>query len=126
VRRLELTHSAEDDLVGIFDRSAEAFGARARRRYEALVATALRDLTAHPSCAGSLDRPELGRGVRTYHLRYCRARGKASGAQVRNHRHLLAYEFDDERILVLRVLHDAMDLARHIPESEAGEGLDSP
>lgn len=121
MRRLELTLSAQADLAAIFDTSFASFGAQARRRYEAIIEAALGDLLADSLCVGSLDRPELGPKVRTYHLRYCRGWGKRKAGLVGNPRHLLAYEFDDERVLVLRVLHDAMELTRHLPPSEPEE-----
>lgn len=123
MRALDLTLFAEADLAAVFRHSEEIFGARARRRYETILGIALDDLKADPCCLGSLGRPELGPGTRIYHLRHCRARAKSSGDGIGNPRHLLVYEFDDERILVLRVLHDAMDLARHLPRSEPGETL---
>ncbi len=87
----------------------------ARRRYEALFVVAFIDLQTDAVCVGSLDRPELGEAIRTYHLRSCRGRAKIEGASVGQPRHLIVYEYDDERVLVLRVLHDSMELAQHIP-----------
>lgn len=114
MRRLDITIAAQVDLADIFDRSVEVFGARARRRYEALVDVAIGDLLIDPLRLGSLNRPELAPNLRTYHLRYSRVRLKRRGSVVVNPRHLLAYEFDEKRLLILRVLHDAMDLARHV------------
>jgi toxin ParE1/3/4 len=114
LRRLEVSIAAEIDLADIFDRSAEAFGMRARRRYERLVDAALDDLLANPVRLGSVHRPELGADLHTYHLRHSRARLKASGPAVGVPRHLFAYEFDETRLLILRVLHDAMDPLRHL------------
>ncbi len=113
-RRLELTIAAQVDLTDIFHRSAEVFGARARSRYEALVAAALADLLIDPLRPGSVDRPELAPNLRTYHLRNARARSRTKGSAVGKPRHLIAYEFDEARLLILRVLHDAMDLSRHV------------
>ena len=113
-----MTLSAQADLAAIFDTSVASFGVQARRRYEAIIEVALGDLLADPLCVGSLDRPELGPKVRTYHLRYCRGRGKGKAGLVGSPRHLLAYEFDGDRVLVLRVLHDAMELARHLPPDD--------
>jgi toxin ParE1/3/4 len=115
LRALDLALLAEADLASIFRHSGEVFGAQALRRYEAVVDIALEDLRADPCCLGSLDRPEFGPGTRTYHLRHCRTRARGRGGRIANPRHLLVYEFDDERVLVMRVLHDAMDLARHLP-----------
>jgi toxin ParE1/3/4 len=112
VLRLEITLLAEVDLAEIFNTSAEDFGPLARRRYEDLVGAAFADLLADPLRLGSLDRPELRPNLRTYHLRYSRARSRAKG-RVAKPRHLIAYKVDETRVLILRVLHDAMDLGRH-------------
>jgi len=121
LRALDLTLVAETDLASVLRHSEEVFGARARRRYESVIDTVLADLRADPCCLGSLGRPELGPGTRTYHLRLCRARAKGGGDKVGNPRHLLVYAFDDERVLILRVPHDAMDLARRLPRNEPDE-----
>ena len=113
MRRLELTKAAEIDLADLLDRSVDMFGLHARRRYEALIEAAFAELRAAPLCLGSLDRPDIGPGLRTYHLRHSRTHLKPRGAVVGHPRHLIAYEFDDTRLLVLRVLHDAMDITRH-------------
>jgi toxin ParE1/3/4 len=118
VRRLEITPSATRDLDVTLEVSASDFGPQARRRYETLIERALGLLRSDPDALGSLDRPELGAGVRTFHLRF--ARGRASAAGVGRPRHLIVYESDDARVLILRVLHDAMDLARHLPGDDTG------
>ena len=118
MRRLEVALAAELDLAAIFDHSTENFGPRARQRYEDLVEAALVDLLADPLRLGSLDRPELAANVRTYHLRHSRPHRKAKGATVSNPRHLIAYEFDESHVLVLRVLHDAIDLASRLDEAD--------
>ena len=114
MRRLELTKAAAIDLADLLGRSVDMFGLHARRRYEALIEAAFAELRANPSCLGSLDRPDIGPGLRTYHLRHSRSHLNPSGAAVGHPRHLIAYEFDDIRVLVLRVLHDAMDITRHL------------
>jgi toxin ParE1/3/4 len=77
---------------------------------------ALRDIAADPERPGSMQRPELSAGARTYHLRFSRGRARASGT-VKNPRHFLLYRRSEEGIIeVARVLHDARDLDRHLPE----------
>jgi toxin ParE1/3/4 len=125
-RDLAFTSTAEQDLADIFDHTAEQFGAASRRRYEALIATALEDLRRDPLRIGTKDRAELGEGVRTYHIRHSRERGLKPDRRVRSPRHILVYQLPDPNsLLVLRVLHEAMDLARHLPtrsrEDEDGE-----
>lgn len=85
------------------------FGASAQRRYERLLSSALVDLLDDPQRINSALRPELGEGVRSYHLRHAR---KHSG--VARPRHLILYRMDDAgTVEVGRVLHDAMELERH-------------
>lgn len=97
----------------------ERFGAVARRRYEALLITGLRDIAADPERIESLARPELGDGVRSYHLRRSRKRARIPEGIVQHPRHLVLY-----RILAIdlvgigRVLHDAMELDRHLPPDD--------
>ena len=86
-----------------------------RLRYEALLSAALRDIAAKPLRAGSVARPEIGYAIRTYHLRHSRARHQ-SGGGVRKPRHYLLYRCLNPEITGIgRVLHDAMDIERHIP-----------
>jgi len=116
-----LTEAARDDMAAILRASAEAFGTRARERYAALPATGLSDLRSDPTRPGSADRPELGAGVRTYHLRHCRSRAGAGGAKVGSPRRLIAYRTEGaDRVVVLRVLHDAMELAAHVGAGVGG------
>jgi toxin ParE1/3/4 len=96
--------------------SEEKFGSRAAQRYRALLKQALGDIAADPERPGSMERPELITGARTYHLRFSRDRARVSGP-VRNPRHFLLYRRNDEGVIeVARVLHDARDLDRHLPE----------
>jgi toxin ParE1/3/4 len=115
-RDLELTFLAQGDIAELLDASVETFGPIARSRYEALIAAAFADVCDDPGRAGSVERPELGEGTRTYHLRHSRNRARTDQGAVAEPRHLLVYELpDDRRVLVLRVLHEAMDLEQHVP-----------
>ena len=61
-------------------------------------------------------RPELGPAIRSYHLRHSRDRAGASEGAVRTLRHLLLYRTVTSGVVgVGRVLHDAMELERHLP-----------
>lgn len=112
---LRLTETAERDIVEILAWSHTTFGEGARRRYERLIATALADLAADPLRAGSLARPELGEGVRSWHLRSSRERARdEAGEVVQRPRHLLIYRPADAWTVIGRVLHDAMELEPHL------------
>jgi toxin ParE1/3/4 len=115
--RFRLSPQAERDIESILAWSQAEFGEKARLRYEALLLRALLDLADSPDRPGSQDRPELAPGARTYHLRHSRDRVKKSTGQVQRPRHFLLFRvLDDGTVEVGRVLHDAMDLARHLPD----------
>jgi hypothetical protein len=69
-----------------------------------------------PERPGSMERPDLMiPGARIYHLVFSRNRVK--GRTVKEPRHVLLYRRrEDDAIEVARVVHDARDLARHLPK----------
>lgn len=118
---IRLTAAAYGDIVDILERSEREFGVDARRRYQHLVSVALKDVGDEPERSGSAARPELGSDVRSWHLRMSRERARTVDGGVRQPRHFILYTIiDDATVGVLRVLHDAMELHRHL-----GEGLPS-
>lgn len=109
------------DIAAILAASAEDFGADARDRYAVLIATGLADLRIDPFRPASAERSEVQVGVRTYHLRHSRGRAAVTGGRVGRPRHLLVYAVIlPDRVVVLRVLHDAMELSGWIAPDEAG------
>jgi len=116
--RYRLSAAAQTDLIDILAWTHEHFGDAARKRYEALIVAALRDVSAQPDRPGSIERPELGDGVRSWHLHLSRERGRTDSGIVRRPRHFLIYRTETDVTVVGRVLHDAMELARHLdPEA---------
>jgi len=108
VRRL-ISAPAKRDMAGVLDWSRESFGADARRRYERLIAPGLVAITAAQNPPGSRPLDAAGVDVRVYHLR--NSRRTTGGLLVREPRHVLVYERPEPGlIVVLRLLHDAMDL----------------
>lgn len=112
MRRYRLTHAAQADIVSILAWSDEQFGEEARKRYEALIVTAIRDAASRTDEIGHAPRPELGDGVFSWHLSQSRAH--MSGRSVRRPRHFLICRRDGDALVIARVLHDAMDLRRHV------------
>lgn len=111
-----LSAAAQADIVDMLAWTHEQFGEAARLRYQSLIVAALRDIAAQPDRPGSIDRPELGSGVRSWHLRL--SRDGAVGGVVRRPRHFVVYRTETSLVVVGRVLHDAMELARHLdPET---------
>ena len=116
--RYQLSDSAQADVVGILAWTHEQFGESARLRYERLIIAALRDVATQPDRPGSIPRPELGVGVRSWHLRLSRTHVAAGAGVVGRPRHFLVYRPDDHVLVVGRILHDAMELARNLdPET---------
>ena len=114
---LRLSQAAEDDIIDILAWSQAQFGEAARRRYQRLIATALRDIASDPAGPGSVARPELGGGVRSRHLRSSREAARGLDGGVARPRHFVIYREVAGQIVVGRVLHDAMELARHLPSA---------
>jgi len=112
-----LTEAAEADIVDVLAWSETQFGSAARIRYERLIVTALIDVATDPARPGSLARPELGPGVRSWHLRGSRERARGADGAVQRPRHFLIYRPDDAALIIIgRVLHDAMEVERYLRE----------
>lgn len=112
--RFRLSAAAELDLETILGWTHEQFGEEARRRYEALLVQAIRDVAADQSRAGCQARPELERDAFTYHIAF--SRDRVAKGHVRRPRHFLLCRIARDGVLDIgRVLHDSMDLARHLP-----------
>lgn len=116
-----LSDSAQNDVIDVLAWTHEQFGEAARLRYEHLIVAALRDIAAQPDRPGSIARPELGAGVRSWHLRLSRHRLGTGAATVRRPRHFLVYRVEPALLVVGRVLHDAMELAQHLDPDTAWE-----
>lgn len=110
--RYRLTDAAQADIVSILAWSHEQFGEEARKRYEALIAAAIRDAATRSDEVGRTLRPELGEGVFSWHL--AQSRPRTPGARVHRPRHFLICRRDGDVLVVGRVLHDAMELRRHL------------
>lgn len=116
--RYRLSDAAQADVIDILAWTQEQFGEAARLRYESLIVAALRDVATQPDRPGSIERPELGAGVRSWHLRLSRDHVGTGAGAVRRPRHFLIYRSEPALLVVGRVLHDAMELARHLaPET---------
>jgi toxin ParE1/3/4 len=104
---VRLSAAADADFDNIWQWTAHRFGVEQAQTYHALLYEVLTKLASDRS--GLLGRPreDLGPGLRTLHV----SRG----------RHVIVFCIGESggkpAIDVLRVLHDAMDLARHVADS---------
>jgi toxin ParE1/3/4 len=104
--RVRLGAAAEVDFANILKWTAENFGARQARVYQNTLIQAIGELADGPDVAGSRPRDEIMAGLRTIHI----ARGGRRGS------HFLMYRAaPNSTIEIVRILHDRMDLQRHVP-----------
>ncbi|MGD9965645.1 MAG: type II toxin-antitoxin system RelE/ParE family toxin [Hyphomonadaceae bacterium] len=70
------------------------------------------EVSAQAACTGAIsaglrlvwhEREEIGSGYRTIHL-------------ARPGRHLILYRVEGTAVLIVRILHDSMELSRHVPK----------
>lgn len=106
--RIHLTATARNDFQNILRWTSERFGEAQTRSYAETLLQAIDALAAGPGVPGSRRRDKIGEGLMTLHV----ARRGRKG------RHLVLYRMDDTpgtpTVDVLRILHDSMDLARHV------------
>jgi toxin ParE1/3/4 len=105
--RVRVGDPASRDLAATLHWTAANFGAEQARRYKEAFIAALRELSDGPDVSGSRARDEIAPGIRTLHVARHGRRG----------RHFILYRSEADRtIAILRILHDSMDLRRHIPK----------
>jgi toxin ParE1/3/4 len=106
--RVRLGAVAKLDLASILGWTTENFGARQARIYRDTIVRTITELQKGPDLPGSRLRNEIGRDVRIVHV--------AGGG--RRGRHFLLYKVVQPGVIeVARILHDSMDLRRHMPTS---------
>ena len=104
--RVRLGAEAEKDFVRILKYTADTFGERQATIYQTTLIDALTALHSGPDVPASASRDEILPGLRSLHVARQGHRG----------RHFIMYRaLGGEVIEVVRILHDAMDLACHIP-----------
>ena len=109
---VRLSAAAEADFRQILRWTVDNFGSAQARAYADTLSSALKALNAGTSVIGVKERPEIGSNIWTLHV----ARNGRKG------RHFIMFRVaaaqDSKVIDVLRLLHDGMDLARHVPPTE--------
>lgn len=104
--RVVLSSEAEKDFVRILAYTRDIFGPRQESIYETTILTAIAELDSGPEILGSLARDDLRPGIRSMHV----------ARHGRHGRHVIMYRARHENVIdIIRILHDAMDFARHVP-----------
>jgi toxin ParE1/3/4 len=105
-RRVRLGAVAEIDFANIVKWTTENFGVRQSRVYQKTLVQAIGELAEGPDVAGSKARDEIMPGLRTVHVARHGRRGS----------HFLMYRVAPKTTVeIVRILHDRMDLQRHLP-----------
>ena len=106
--RVRLTAAGEADVRGIVLWTANRFGGAQARVYADTLSRAIRALAEGPAVPGARRRDDIAKGIMALHV----ARGGRKG------RHVVVID-------VLRVLHDAMDLPRHVGATKDEDSNDA-
>jgi toxin ParE1/3/4 len=105
-RSLRLTQAASGDLDGILDWTTTRFGGLQADHYREQLFNAFAALLREPFGFGTKARDDILPGLRSAHIRIGGGRG----------RHFIFYRIaQDGGLVVIRLLHDSMELARHLP-----------
>lgn len=103
---VRLAEKAEHDLLDALVWTTDQFGALQADDYLETLTLALEALIDGPNIVGSKVRDDIGLGIRTLHVARLGRKG----------RHLVVFRFADGQVIdVIRLLHDSMDLAKHLP-----------
>ena len=101
------TLAANEDFKGIKRWTSHHFGAIQAVAYSQTIIESLKDLCAGPQVVGCKLRDDIGPDIYTLHV----------ARKGRHGRHFLLFRADSAKhqIDILRILHDSMDVQRHLP-----------
>lgn len=102
---VRLGRQAEQDYIEILQWTTKTFGEGQASTYAETIARAIEALEDGPDVLGARAREDIQPGIRTLHV----ARRARAG------RHFVVFRVAGSNIDVLRLLHDSMDLPRHLP-----------
>ena len=102
---VRLASKAEQDFFEIVQWSAVNFGQQQAVAYAEILSLAISALAEGPEVLGAKRRDEIGNGILTLHV----------ARQGRKGRHFVVFRVGGASTIdVLRLLHDSMDLVRHV------------
>ena len=102
---VRLGRQAEQDYLEILQWTTKTFGKGQARIYAETMARAIEALEDGPDVVGARTCDDIQPGIRTLHI----------ARQGRAGRHFVVFRVTGSEIDVLRLLHDSMDLPRHLP-----------
>jgi toxin ParE1/3/4 len=102
---VRLGQQAEQDYVEILQWTVKTFGEDQANNYAETITLAIESLEGGPDILSARVREDIQPGIRTLHV----------ARQGRAGRHFVVFRAAGSVIDVLRLLHDSMDLPRHLP-----------
>jgi toxin ParE1/3/4 len=109
---VRLSAAADEDYRQILRWTVTNFGKAQARVYADTLSSVLKELTSGPSIIGVKERDDIGINIWTLHI----ARKGRKG------RHFVVFRVSNVQgrntVEVLRLLHDSMDLDRHLPSTQ--------
>lgn len=109
--KVRLSTTAEKDFAEVVDWTVARFGAQQAEIYAGILIAAIQELHSGSDLPGVKARNEIAKGICTLH----------ASRRGRKARHFLIFRVasDQERTIdVIRILHDSMDLPRHLPAED--------
>lgn len=107
--KIRLGRQAELDYADILRWTTKHFSKVQAQAYSETVSQAIEALTDGPEILGSKQRDEIELGIRTLHVARLGRKG----------RHIVVFRVDGTQTIdVLRLLHESMDLPRHLPKGD--------
>ena len=107
--KIRLGRQAELDYADILRWTTKHFSKVQAQSYSETVSQAIEALTDGPEILGSKQRDEIELGIRTLHVARLGRKG----------RHIVVFRVDGTQTIdVLRLLHESMDLPRHLPKGD--------
>lgn len=108
--KIRLGRQAELDYADILRWTTKHFSKVQAQTYSETVSQAIQTLTVGPEILGSKQRDEIELGIRTLHVARLGRKG----------RHIVVFRVDGTQTIdVLRLLHESMDLPRHLPKGDS-------
>ena len=96
MRSVKYARRASADLEDITDYTAQTWGAEKAKKYTKDIRAKMEEIVEGEASIEPMDV------------------GRAGMFKARVNRHLIIFEQTDKHILIIRILHDAMDIPRHI------------
>ena len=109
--------AARGDIKNVLKWSAENFGQAASHRYKRLLAVAISEIAVNPNLQHSYEVSGLQPRVRMYHLKHSASRAVVEGRIVKQPRHFIVYQVFPGETVIVRVLHERMQILPRLRET---------